>query len=184
MNPPAETTNFPRCPRCGHPEYSQDYATDDGRPRFTCSDCGHAWTAGKSGGVYLRLPGPVLLACGSRNWTDRGTVRRELRLIQPRLVIHGANGTYKEGRLIRGADMMADEEAKRMGIPTDPHPYIKQLGRAGGPVRNREMLARNPDLVVAFTDDDLTNGGTADMVGRARKKGTPVRVVNSTKRKA
>lgn len=41
----------PRCPRCRTGGYTQGKALD-GRPRFTCTQCGNTWTAGKSGGEY------------------------------------------------------------------------------------------------------------------------------------
>jgi len=40
-----------RCPRCIKGGYAQDIALD-GRPRFTCSRCGHYWTCGKDGREY------------------------------------------------------------------------------------------------------------------------------------
>jgi hypothetical protein len=36
------------CPKCRKPGYGMDAAAD-GRPRFTCRQCGHVWTCGHDG---------------------------------------------------------------------------------------------------------------------------------------
>jgi hypothetical protein len=54
-------------------------------------------------------------------------------------------------------------------------------GRAAGPYRNREMLAENPDLVIAFKDDfdrTLSKGGTEHMVKIAKKAGVKTVLVS------
>jgi hypothetical protein len=58
-------------------------------------------------------------------------------------------------------------ECQYVGFPAD----WKKHGRAGGPIRNQQMLDEGkPDLVVAFPGGK----GTADMVRRARAAGIPV----------
>ena len=49
--------------------------------------------------------------------------------------------------------------------------------RAAGPIRNRQMLAAKPDMVVAFHKDLATSRGTKDMVTIARKAGIPTLVL-------
>jgi hypothetical protein len=46
----------------------------------------------------------------------------------------------------------------------------KKYGKAAGPIRNQQMLDMSPKLVVAFPG----GAGTADMIQRAKKKGTLV----------
>ena len=42
----------PRCHRCLHPGFTLSHDTHDGRPRFTCGQCGETWTNGHDGGEY------------------------------------------------------------------------------------------------------------------------------------
>lgn len=51
------------------------------------------------------------------------------------------------------------------------------LRQAAGVIRNREMLAEGPDVVLAFHADLAKAKGTRHMVRIAREAGVPVRVV-------
>lgn len=98
-----------------------------------------------------------LLVSGSRDFKDYALVERWLRaLLQPGdILVHGA---------ARGADTLADDIAKRMGIERRFYPADwAQHGRAAGPIRNRHMLVKErPDVVLAFP---LPEGkGTQDMI--------------------
>ncbi len=71
-----------------------------------------------------------------------------------------------------GADTLAAGWAFDMGITVVAcHADWTKHGRAAGPIRNGEMLKREPDLVVAFPG----GRGTANMVRQAKAAG--VRVV-------
>lgn len=130
-----------------------------------------------------------VIACGDREWTDRAAVRRRLEALPPgTTVIHGA---------ARGADFIADEEARRIGLPVVGFPAHwrhgpgclptcrRVVGRSAGPIRNREMLAylkrfaEDEILVLAFHDDLSRSRGTADMVKIARKAGVGTEVIRS-----
>lgn len=87
----------------------------------------------------------------------------------------------------RGADRIADTLAvAKFGYCSDMgpssnllrFPYIKGLGRAGGPARNKLMLKEGkPTEVHAFKDDldyTLTRGGTENMMRLALDAGVPV----------
>ena len=52
-----------------------------------------------------------------------------------------------------------------------------KYGRAAGPIRNREMLDKKPDLVLAFHDDLEHSRGTLDTVTEAKRRGIEVRLV-------
>jgi hypothetical protein len=127
------------------------------------------------------------LICGSRNWTDRDRIRRVLERLYAkgyRYIVHGANGYDQFGRpsyawrsaTVRGADMLASEEAESLGFVVLSYPADwNKHGKAAGPVRNQLMLdAESPDLVVAFHEDIDSSRGTIDMVRRATKAGIPV----------
>lgn len=108
-----------------------------------------------------------LLVCGSRTWTDREALRAWLDKTDAAMgpievVIHGA---------ARGADSMAGEWARDRGkheiaCPAD----WRRHGKAAGPIRNREMLEHQLDLVIAFRVVGQSRG-TDDMLRAARKAG-------------
>lgn len=118
-----------------------------------------------------------LLACGSRTFgaeellydtLDGLAFRHSIRTL-----VHGA---------APGADLLAARWAAEHGLTVRPFPADwRRLGRAAGPVRNREMLTHGrPGLVVAFLDKSLAESrGTADMVGAAKEAGVPVILVFS-----
>lgn len=121
-----------------------------------------------------------VLVTGSRDWSDRGVIWRELdrlRWMRPTIV---------EG-CATGADALA--EAWCMANPgfKDEHhpahwrhdrncelPCKKVVGRAAGPIRNSEMLQMLPDFVLAFHENLDESKGTRDMVDKAKRKGLVV----------
>lgn len=110
-----------------------------------------------------------LLVCGDRNWTDKIAIRREISRIKPDVVIHGG---------CRGADMIANDIAKNMGIP---HQCFRadwvKYGLRAGPIRNTQMIKEGkPDLVIAFHSNIENSKGTKDMVNKAKQHKTPVEV--------
>lgn len=114
-----------------------------------------------------------VLMCGDRLWTDALTVRKWVAVLPPNaLVIHGA---------ARGADTIAGEVARQEGLEVEAHRADWDvLGKAAGPIRNREMLDRLPDFVVAFHADLSKSKGTADTVREARRRGILVYVVSGS----
>jgi YspA, cpYpsA-related SLOG family len=111
-----------------------------------------------------------VLVCGGRDYADRESVYNTLCDLDSApcgpitCVIHGD---------ARGADRLGMQWARDMGDIEDmafPADW-KLHGRAAGPIRNGEMLARGkPDLVVAFPG----GRGTADMVAQAKRVGIRV----------
>lgn len=107
-----------------------------------------------------------VLVCGSRNWSNRVAIRREIaaRAQDIEVVIHGA---------APGADLLGESVAKElqldyMGFPAK---WLKH-GRSAGPIRNRHQLKTGaPNLVLAFHEDIGNSKGTADMVKAAREAG-------------
>lgn len=74
--------------------------------------------------------------------------------------------------MAKGADTLAVEYAKAYGLKLHEFPADwKRLGKAAGPIRNRQMLNEGkPDLVVAFPG----GAGTAHMVSIAKVAGVEV----------
>src|SRR3990167_8220903 len=70
-----------------------------------------------------------------------------------------------------GADRLAREWAESLGILVETVPAEwDKWGKAAGAIRNRVMLQKAPDLVIAFAGCR----GTADMMRQARAAGVPV----------
>lgn len=126
-----------------------------------------------------------VLVCGSRTFVDEEPVERVLDGIDyhesswnnPMVVIEGG---------ARGADALA--EAWVAGFGTEYPKAHEQYpadwethGKAAGPIRNQQMIARGkPDVVWAFINKPLEKSvGTADLVRKARKAGIPVYVVQA-----
>ena len=113
----------------------------------------------------------TILVCGSREWRDRNAVHLVL-MCEPNhqgwgdapiRIIHGA---------CRGADEFAEQSAKDLGYEVQWfRADWSKHGKAAGPIRNRQMLDEQPDLVVAFGQGK----GTNDTVTEAERRGIPVR---------
>lgn len=149
----------------------------------------------------------TILVTGSRELTDRALVRGALRrtyeghegiggdLLTPDqvLVRHGAQGTYRAGKLIKGTDMLADEEARKLGMRTDPQPANwhgpcrpecrpghRRVGRgrrdycpAAGNYRNQDRLVvPGADVCLAFPLG--ASRGTRDCMRKAAAAGIEV----------
>lgn len=111
-----------------------------------------------------------VLVCGGRHFFDREFLAR---------VLNHYHGCWGISCLIHGAapgaDFIAGKWAEEHGIAVERYPADwKTHGRAAGPIRNSEMLAKSkPDLVLAFPG----GVGTADMTKKAQKAGTRVKRV-------
>lgn len=108
-----------------------------------------------------------ILVCGSRRWTDRERIKAELSKFPPgSTVIHGN---------CKGADRIAGEVATELGFTVDKVPaQWGQHGLKAGPIRNRQMLKKKPDVVLAFPMQGAT--GTMDMIQAASQAGVEVKI--------
>lgn len=114
----------------------------------------------------------VVLVTGSRHWTNRETVRRALEGCGPvDLVIEGG---------ARGADRLAREEARAMGVHVATIEALwDYTGKGAGPRRNSVLVALVEALdatslaeCLAFPLPDSI--GTWDCIKKAQKAGIPV----------
>lgn len=114
-----------------------------------------------------------VLVCGSRTYSDYLFLEGTLESLHAETPID----VIIEGEAI-GADSMAREWGKYMGITVWKMPALwTKHGKAAGPIRNKEMLDKGPDLVLAFIDKPLVESrGTAHMVKIAQEAGVEVRV--------
>jgi len=113
-----------------------------------------------------------LLVCGSRYWTNQSLISMCIRFYNPEIVIHGN---------ARGADSIAGEEAKKLGIEVKAFPANWDLyGRAAGAIRNQQMIDEGqPDFILAFHDFIEISKGTKDMLKLARRHNIPWELVES-----
>lgn len=114
--------------------------------------------------------GKRILICGDRNWTDVKAISKVLKGYDPHTTVLICG-------MARGADRIAYDLAKRMGMHVMEFPADwDKHGKSAGPIRNREMLNANPELVIAFHDDLENSKGTKDMVTIAKRRGVKVKV--------
>lgn len=104
-----------------------------------------------------------VLITGGRDFADRDLLVRTLdrlhETLKFTLLIHGD---------AKGADRLAGEWAVERHVQVLACPANwKKYGRGAGPMRNRQMLEKKPDLLIAFPGGK----GTADMVQVAREAG-------------
>jgi len=114
-----------------------------------------------------------VLICGDRHWTDRHIICDMMSFfdISNTVIIHGG---------ARGADTIAGDCAKELGIETIVYPADwNKYGRAAGPIRNKKMLGENPDYIVAFHDNIELSKGTKHMASIGRDAGIPVSVITT-----
>lgn len=127
----------------------------------------------------------ILLICGSRTWTDRNAILRELMPLSPDTVLHGA---------APGADRHAADVARKWGrdsgrgisVVAYPADWLTH-GNSAGPRRNAKMLAEGrPDRGLAFgalwrknraRGVGWVRSGTGDMVSKMLAAKLPVRWV-------
>jgi predicted Rossmann-fold nucleotide-binding protein len=108
-----------------------------------------------------------LLVCGGRDYKNVSAVRHVLYAIHRKKVIT----CLIEGGAT-GADALAQEWARMVGIPVKTYPADwEKHEKAAGPIRNALMIEDGkPDGVVAFPG----GRGTANMIDLARKAGIMV----------
>lgn len=105
----------------------------------------------------------VVVVCGGRKYDDWATMAHHLSVLRPTEIASGD---------AQGADDMAERWAYLNDIPHRKYRADwKTHGRAGGPIRNKEMLVKEqPHVVLA-----LPGGrGTADCVRQAKGMGIKV----------
>lgn len=115
-----------------------------------------------------------ILITGSREWPDPDAVKRRIRWVAEVYGVPYNCVTVVHGDA-RGADMMADQAAKDLGMQVDPHPVPKaawKISRRAGHDRNQHMVNLGADICLAFHLDN--SDGTADCIRRAREAGIRV----------
>lgn len=115
----------------------------------------------------------VIVVSGSRTWTDKEIIRQRLLEEKPTLVILGGH-RYTENPNI-SADELARQVCEEEGIPYEIiRAKWERYGGNAGSIRNGEMLARNPDLLMAFWDGE--SPGTKGCIDGAASRGISIQV--------
>jgi peptidoglycan/xylan/chitin deacetylase (PgdA/CDA1 family) len=111
-----------------------------------------------------------VIVCGSREWTNKKVARMVLEELPPgTTVIHGDNGNDE---CTLGADRIAGQIAKELGLDVIPEPADWSRGKRGGPERNQRMIDKyEPHFVIALHDKIWAGKGTSDMLQRADAAG-------------
>lgn len=112
-----------------------------------------------------------VLCCGSRHFADpfRASLAIDARIAELPLceIIHGG---------AQGADTMAAAAGTRHGHPVTMFAADWEThGKRAGVIRNLEMLAQRPDLVLAFWDRE--SRGTLHTITEAQKRQIAVEIV-------
>lgn len=113
-----------------------------------------------------------ILITGSRDWTDATTIHMA--------IFHAFWGTGFPSDQItvvhggaRGADSLAGERAKSMGLNVEVHRADwNRHGRRAGYLRNAEMVGAGADVCLAFIKDE--SRGATMCANLAEKAGIPV----------
>lgn len=123
---------------------------------------------GRSAG--FRTPKRRAVFCGSRGWTDAEPIREALSALpEGTVVVAGA----------RGADRIAEREARAMGFAVEVHPARWDEEDRGAGYRRNERMVNLPGVesVHAFRRGEVSSG-TDHTVGISRKAGIPNAVVS------
>lgn len=114
-----------------------------------------------------------VLVTGSRDWQDVETLHRALEVEASLAASEGRTLVVVHGACPSGADSHAGRWAKQNGHLVEEHPaQWRQYGKAAGPIRNRTMVRRGADIVLAFIKDG--SKGATNCARLADEAGIPV----------
>lgn len=91
-----------------------------------------------------------ILVTGSRDWEDEALLGYQLGLAACEGLREGREVVIVHGACPTGADAIADRIARFHGHTVEPHPFLKGHGKAGGPLRNAEMVGAGADICLCF----------------------------------
>lgn len=114
-----------------------------------------------------------VLITGARDWEDEYPI--DVIIAGLASLTTGSNDRLEiiHGDCPTGADSLADTWKDVVDVTPFPADW-GQFKKGAGPIRNRQMLDQEPELVVAFHDDLARSKGTKDCVDEARRRRIPV----------
>ena len=110
-----------------------------------------------------------VLVTGSRTWEDREGITFELARLA---LLHPEGVTVVHGACPRGADAMADQEARKLGLSVERHRADWSQGKAAGFQRNQAMVDLGADVCLAFIREH--SKGATHCARAAEKASIPV----------
>lgn len=121
-----------------------------------------------------------VVVTGSRGWHSPAPVRAALIECRAMAAERGEELIVVHGDAAKGADRLADREARDLGLRVIAEPAEwGRFGRGAGPLRNGRMLAEHEvDLVLAFRARGKSTG-TDDMIAQAVRARVPVRKLDA-----
>tara|TARA_R110002096_G_scaffold338000_1_gene531284 strand:+ start:333 stop:683 length:351 start_codon:yes stop_codon:yes gene_type:complete len=113
-----------------------------------------------------------LIIAGSRNFTDYQKLKTECsQFLQEHKNIEIVSGGH-----YKGADRLGIQYAKEKGFNLIKFPAEwNKLGKAAGPIRNKEM-ANYADALIVFWDGK--SSGTKNMIQLAKQKGIIIKIIH------
>lgn len=122
----------------------------------------------------MKLRQHRVLVTGSRNWEDHTVIWDKLDFEARRAWASGLSMVVVHGACPSGADYWAEQwvqtRVKAGGWPVSSEPYPaawSTLGNRAGPTRNKYMVSKGADLVLAFILDE--SKGASGCLQEARK---------------
>jgi len=122
----------------------------------------------------------ILIITGDRKWKNRPKIGKALYRRRKKITLVLQGGAA-------GADLIGDDYAKLLGIPTAQFDANWTFhGRAAGPIRNYNQLKfgiavakalKEQLMVLAFHSDLKHSKGTLNMVQQARKQKVLVKII-------
>lgn len=115
-----------------------------------------------------------VLITGSRTWRDVSKVYEVLNKYLRQARNDGTQMTVVHGDAA-GADAIARmwcRATMRGEVKEERHPFVRGVGKAGGPIRNQQMVNLGADVVLAFIKDN--SPGASGTVRLARESGLHV----------
>lgn len=113
----------------------------------------------------------LVLVCGSRDWRSQVQIETGLREAAAKAREFGRQMTVITGGA-SGADQIGEIVARRLGFEVEVVPaQWSTFGRRAGFLRNKQMIEREPDLVLAFQKYGST--GTQHTINLAEAAGIP-----------
>ncbi len=117
-----------------------------------------------------------VLITGSRDWRCDGLA---LAIVRRLVALYGESLVCVHGDA-PGVDFAFRDACLFLGVQEEPHPANwGGIGRAAGPVRNREMVDAGAELCIAVHRDIRNSKGTRNCVTLALRKAIPVYLIDS-----
>lgn len=113
------------------------------------------------------------MVSAGRDYGDRDAIRSDFRAVDEDARAEGLRVTLMHGDCATGGDQLADAEARALGWDVEKYPADWDThGKAAGPIRNGQMVAKRPDVLFAYPT--AQSRGTWDAIRKARAAGIMV----------